>query len=512
MSITIRGKKGRRTAPRVRSRGPRYGPFTRPVDDDVPLAKSLTVTVHDLSALFFNVPLEVGGSEVNEAAVADHYSGATARWYRLAFMQSTWALPDAGDVAYLTGIGLNADLSTIATGLSTGGINQFSSTRDPFSTSDVNYAYPDLSVLSYRQEPVTWRLPKNESTNYGLTLGLGSLAVPLGPDSSSWKDIASAIARYNAAVAKPGTSEEIEALRLEVLESSSFLTETWFKTSIVGPPAYIANFDHLWRIDAIPNGSEWPSDGTTDHRSWWINHGIATVKTDTNRFSLQSENIYYESFDTADLTNFKVTKEATYSSDEEAIPTARKVAKVQLVPKFWTCTVDFTSRDFPGPADTNQTIVLTIQALTVPPALFEVYEYQQGDAPPDGTGGFNGFATPPKLRNTPIVAGSTSETDALWVGHALGRSVIFSNLLGKRLENNVEAPSGRGYDGRLTVVTAPAQEGKLVAAIQVNGDENRYYVWQRVASVEDVITVINNTPFTAQRNSGFLSILPGPRP
>lgn len=36
VSITIRGKKGRRTRAHSRGEGPRYGPFTRPIDDDVP--------------------------------------------------------------------------------------------------------------------------------------------------------------------------------------------------------------------------------------------------------------------------------------------------------------------------------------------------------------------------------------------------------------------------------------------------------------------------------------------
>lgn len=34
VNITIRGKKGRRTKAHVRGKGPRYGPFTRPVEDD----------------------------------------------------------------------------------------------------------------------------------------------------------------------------------------------------------------------------------------------------------------------------------------------------------------------------------------------------------------------------------------------------------------------------------------------------------------------------------------------
>lgn len=501
VNITITAPGRRPKAKSKKPEGLRHGPFSRREDDLIVTASRVPITVHDISALFFALDLPVDGTAQDRISIADHYASSIGKFFRLVFVQSVWAVTDPIDSAYLISVGQTVQtVADVAVGQISGAVDSFSSPRDPFGTSDVNYYYPDTTLLAgYRQEATTWRLPKAADA-FGVTLGIGSQSIPLTSASSGWVQITDAQARYDAAVTAGSAAPIIEALRLEVLERTAQQARTWYHEFVPGPN-YFVNFDHSWQIDTLPDGSEWPSDGTTDHRTWWIDHGSIVSKTAVSRFTAATEDIYYETFDTSDGVNFKITSEETYGSPEVSITAAKRGAKILLAPKLWKCTVTFNSRDFPGPADVLQTIVLTIPALTVPPGLFELFASFETDAPPDGFGGFNGFNRATLLRNLPITAGSISIDDGFWLGHSLMRNTFFTLLFSKRLENNIEGINGMGTDARITAVTAPAVEGQLVGAIQVNSTE-KFYIWRRLDSVDTPVLVVDNAEFNAGTKDG----------
>jgi hypothetical protein len=257
---------------------------------------------------------------------------------------------------------------------------------------------------------------------------------------------------------------------------------------------------------------------------------------DTAKYPIKIESTghFYESFDSADTTNYKVTSEPNYSADE--VPgrflIGTKRVKVFVVPQIWGF-----EYNNPGPvidggaAQTFEPCTLYDFARTLPVAKW--YRYKQNVAsPPQG----DRHAHRDNLASYNAAFGTSfpsswhfyqEELDYLTLPIAVSDypyitnnadqiALIASNQRSKSMTDarsivHYETPYGERSiaRGNLTVKNTQTVAGRLVGAVQVSED-SKFYIWRKTDTERTILnlysgktTPIDTLSFDGSTSSGI---------
>lgn len=499
--VTVKVKKKGRRAAAKKGDDRRYGPPPLPTDKN-PLPPLPQITVHDVTQIFdevkyrervSNIALE--GADWYNAYIAsfDEGAGDIFRWTEMFYNRALIGFVKRGGTEPRDEIEWTEVISqSLLRGQEY--IDNITNPRpdpDHVPNKDV-YIFDEVDVFTidaaeaetnYRKNDKCWPIEKAAS-KLGLKIRVGVRQVDIG--GSGWQ-------------AKPQKAENKAAETASLEMPIPTGTNAWARGK---REAY-----------SVPGAFRSPLE-------------IAKYP-----IKIESTGHFYESFDSADTTNYKVTAEPNYTADE--VPgrflIGTKRVKVFAVPQIWGFEYNNPGPVIDGGAPQSfEPCTLYDFARTLPPAKW--YRYKQNISLPvignrhahrDNLASYNAeFATsfpsswhfyeeeldyltlPIAVSDFPHI---TNNADQI--------ALIASNQRSKSMADarslvHYETPYGiRSIArGNLTVKNTQTVAGRLVGAVQVS-EESKFYIWRKIDTERTIINLYSGktTPIDTESFDGSTS-------
>lgn len=472
--ITVRIKRGKKAAAAKKPKDDRrYGP--PPIGDDLEREGRLLVTLHDMSQLFKQAKYRERSSSLTlegAAYIANVDIGApdVFRWtemfyhsQRAGFINEQIDWSNVISQSLLRGaLKLDSQLPMAADDPPDGPILIFDEI-------DVYNWLGEGDEENYRKNDACWPIPKDAAA-LGLSLSINNRQAVIG--GSGW------------------------ILKSQKAENRTAET---YDLSVMPVPAGTNAWSRGARDYYSKPGAFRPS----------LRRGSYPVK-------VQASGHFYESFDTADDVNYKVTAEPLYTAPEVSgrFSIGLKQFRIYVAPQIWKFAYDTPAYD------------VYEFARTLPPQKWFRYRQHTGEFDIDSNNrdryGSDTTGESPFTTNTgeylyrdkldfltfPITATNfphlESSQDQVALLANSQRGFGFIRVLGDTGEA-FDPAAAHPVSGNLVVTNTDTQAGRLVGAVKVS-DDKKFYIWRKTITAREIVTLYSGkvSPISNSIRAAFL--------